>query len=68
MNGQINLKFLASIDSNTRYIIIDEISKNYKITSKQVLEEITHDESENLLDYLTGSTRIAVSLLMKRRK
>jgi len=68
MNGQINLKFLASIDSNTRYIIIDEISKNYKITSKEALEEITHDESENLLDYLTGSTRIAVSLLMKRRK
>ena len=58
--------FLGSIDSETRNAIISNIANHYGISESQALAEVTDDEAASLLDYLTGITRTATSLLMKR--
>ena len=66
-NGQINKMFLDSTDYNTHKDVLAAIAKHYGITADAALSEVTDPEAEHLLDYLTGETRTAVSLLMKRR-
>jgi len=58
--------FLASTDAETRKEILLNIANRYRITSKQALAEVTDDDADHLLDYITGSVRTATSLLMKR--
>lgn len=67
-NGQINKMFLEVTDKQTRESVLDAIAKHYGITWKEVIEEITHEESEHLLDYLTGEVRAATHVLMRRHK
>jgi len=64
--SQINATFLKSLDTATRSQIIDAIASHYGITVAEVMEEVTGSEAESILDYLTGQTRAAASLLMKR--
>jgi hypothetical protein len=65
-NAQTTQCFFASIDVKTKNTILQNIATTYAITQAEVLEEITHDAAEHLLDYLTGSIRTATSLTMKR--
>ena len=65
-NAQINAKFLAVTDAATKAAILANIAKHYGITSAEAYAEVTDDEAEHLLDYVTGKERIAASLLMKR--
>lgn len=73
-NAQQNKAFLDATDSRTRHAVLDAIASRYGITTNEALEELTVEEidgvegdgPEHLLDYLTGPTRTAVSLLMKR--
>lgn len=67
-NNEINTKFLATTDAKTKNEILSAIANHYGISSVEALEEVTDEESEHLLDYLTGSIRTATSLLMKRHK
>jgi hypothetical protein len=62
----INSLFLSAIDSETKNAILENVANHYGISKFEALEEITDEESEHLLDYLTGSIRTATSLLMKR--
>ena len=62
----INKTFLAVVDAKTRDEILTEVANHYSITKDEALEEITHEEAEHLLDYLTGSVRTAVSVLLRR--
>ena len=64
--SQINATFLKSLDTATRSQILDAIASHYGITIAEVMEEVTGSEAESILDYLTGQTRAAASLLMKR--
>lgn len=65
MNSLITKKFLALIDAKTKAMILDNIANHYGATKEQVLEEITGDEAESLLDYTTGKVRFATSVLMQ---
>ena len=65
-NAQINAKFLAATDAATKAAVLANIAKNYGITSAEAYAEVTDDEAEHLLDYVTGPERAATSLLMKR--
>ena len=65
-NSAQNPAFLAKLDSKTRAEILNAIATHYGITNEEAMEEVTHEEAESLLDYLTGSVRTATSLLMKR--
>jgi predicted DsbA family dithiol-disulfide isomerase len=66
MNAAITKAFFAATDAKTQSEILASIAKHYGISKSEALEEVTDDEAESLLDYLTGSIRTATSLLMKR--
>jgi len=65
-NNTATLAFFSATDAKTKTEILASIAKHYGISQSEALEEITHEESESLLDYLTGSIRTATSLLMQR--
>lgn len=65
-NGQINKLFLESTDSETKNEVLSAIAKHYGISTSDVMDEVTDDEAEHLCDYLTGSIRSAVYVLMQR--
>lgn len=65
-NGEATGLFLASVDPRTREQILESIASDYGITVESAFEEITSNGAENLLDYLSGSIRLATSLLIKQ--
>jgi hypothetical protein len=65
-NAQINASFLAKTDAKVKTEILANIAAHYGITVQEAYEEVTSDEAEHLLDYVTGPARTAASLLMKR--
>lgn len=66
-HGTNTKRFLDSLDSRTRAEILDNVANHYGITREAAYEEVTDDEAESLLDYVTGPQRAATSLLMKRK-
>lgn len=66
-NETINKNFLAATDAKTRDAVLSAIAAHYGITTAAAFEEVTTEGAEHLLDYLTGSVRSAVSVLMQRR-
>lgn len=64
--SQKNAAFLAATDAATRRDVLNSIAQHYGITTEDAYEEVTDPEAEHLLDYLTGSVRSAVSVLMRR--
>jgi hypothetical protein len=64
--NNINARFLAVIDTKTRAEILANIARHYVITSDEAEAEITGQDAEHILDYLTGTPRLAVRVLMKR--
>ena len=64
-SGQKNQIFLESIDSKIRLQILDSIAKHYGITRQSAFLEVTDEEAENLLEYLTYEIRTATSLMLK---
>ena len=65
-NMNATIAFFSVTDSKTKNEILSAIAKHYGISQSEALEEVTGEEAESLLDYLTGSIRTATSLLMKR--
>jgi len=65
-NSEKTKAFFAATDKSTKGSVLDDIAKNYGITKEEAYEEVTCDEAESLLDYVTGQTRQAVSLLFHR--
>lgn len=65
-NAQITARFFAVTDAATKAEVLANIAKHNGIGEQEALAEVTGDEAEHLLDYLTGSARAAVSALMKR--
>ena len=65
-NGFITSVFLESIDKKTKNEILENIALNYGISVDAAYLEVTDNESEALLDYVTGPERVATSLMMKR--
>lgn len=67
-HAQTTARFFAATDAKTKAEILDNISEHYGITQAEALAEVTDDEAEHLLDYLTGSAREAVSVLMQKHR
>jgi hypothetical protein len=64
--GNLTHNFLSLIDMRTRQAILKNIADHYGISMEQAYREITDEDAEHLLDYVTGPTRYAVQALMKR--
>lgn len=58
--------FLNAIDAKTKAAILENIAKHYGITSQEAYEEVTDEEAENLLEYVTCPERAATSILMQK--
>jgi hypothetical protein len=65
-HSTLTIAFLNSTDLVTKTLILSNIANHYGITIEEAYEEVTDEEAESLLDYLTGNTRSAVSVLVKR--
>ena len=68
MNSKKNETFLKLVDSETKNQILKSISTHYGCSKEEALEEVTSDEAEHLLDYLTGNIRTATYVLMQKYK
>lgn len=67
MNNQAtNAAFLAATDEATRNEVLAAVAIRYGITRHEALSEVTREGAEHLLDYLTGTVRTAISVLMRR--
>jgi hypothetical protein len=64
--GTFNARFLDRTDSETRALILGNIAAHYGISNDAALEEVSHDDAEHLLDYVTGPERVAASLIWRR--
>ena len=64
--SQTTAKFLAAIDAATKSAILSNIASNYGISQSAAYDEVTDDEAEHLLEYVTGPQRAATSALMQR--
>ena len=58
--------FFAATDTQMKNMVLAAIANRYGITTDQAFKEVTDEDAEGLLDYLTGSVRIATALIMKR--
>lgn len=65
-NSSINRQFLNSLDSESRLEVLSNISSHYGLSVEEAFEEVTGEDAEHLLDYLTGSLREDAQSLMSR--
>jgi hypothetical protein len=65
-NAQINRTFLSAVNSQSMASILNNIAQHYGITQQEALAEVTSDEAEHLLDYVTGPERQATLVLMRQ--
>lgn len=67
-NSNFTIAFLNSIDLKTKNEILSNIANHYGVTNQQAYEEVIDEDAENLIDYITGSIRSSVSVLVKQFK
>jgi hypothetical protein len=65
-NSTLTIAFLNSTDLQTKYLILTNIANHYGITTDEAFEEVTDEEAESLMDYITGNTRSAIYVIFKR--
>lgn len=58
--------FLNKINAKTKTLILENIANHYGISINEAYDEVTDEEAEHLLDYVTGSERAATSVLMQK--
>ena len=47
-------------------IVLSNIANHYGITNEDAKNEILDEEAESIMDYITGSTRSAISVIYQR--
>jgi hypothetical protein len=57
--------FFNAIDPKMKSEILTNIANHYGCSVNQAYDEVTDDDAECLLDYVTGSTRTATSLIYR---
>lgn len=67
-NAKKNITFLNTIDNEAKTAILENIAKHYQISTDDAYKEVTDDEAEHLLEYITGAERTATHVLMQKHK
>lgn len=65
--GAKNKAYLDSLTATQKATILYNVASNYMINTGMALEEITGEEAESLLDYLSGDLRTEVYGHMLRK-
>lgn len=66
-NAKTTIIFLSKTSKAARDMILNNIANHYGISRDEAFDEVTRDDAEYLLDYVTGPERAAVQVLMQRR-
>lgn len=66
MNATITRKFFSLTNAETQQAVLENIAKHYGISMNEALAEVTDDEAESLLDYVTGPLRVKVLAIYLR--
>ena len=67
-NSKITIAFLNWLDIKTKNEILLNIANHYGISTQEAFEEVTDEEAESIMDYITGSIRPSVSLFFNKFK
>jgi len=62
-NAAINQAFLSSVSKEMKSAIVSNIAKHYGINIYEAELELYDDEAENIMDYVTGPERAAISVI-----
>ncbi len=66
-NQEKNKKFLTLIDCETKEAILTNIANHYGILNEEAEAEVTDEEAEHILDYITGEDfRLKIYYLTKK--
>jgi len=65
-NSQKNIRFLTAVGKDTKKSILTIIATHYGISTEEAYDEVAHEEAEHLLDYVTGSKRNIIHLMMQQ--
>lgn len=66
MNANVTKRFFSVTDAAVRADVLKNIAAHYGISTDEALAEVTDDEAESLLDYVTGPMRAGVLALYRR--
>ena len=61
-NSEINKAFLNSRTSEMKLIILSNIANHYGVSNNEAKKEIFDNDAENIMDYITGKSRVLISL------
>ena len=64
--AKLNQLFLNSITPEMNLIVLSNIANHYGISNEDAKNEILDEEAESIMDYITGSTRSAISVIYQR--
>ena len=67
-NSTFTIAFLNSTDLRIKNEILSNIANHYGITKEEAYEEVIDEEAESLMDYITGTIRPAISVLVQKFK
>ncbi|GAB4486735.1 MAG: hypothetical protein OHK0019_00910 [Saprospiraceae bacterium] len=65
-NSEINRAFLNGTTAEMKAIILQNIANHYGVSTKEIYEELTDEEAENIMDYITGKERAAIHVIYKK--
>ena len=65
-HAETSIKFLNATTRKTVNMILDNIACHYCCTRAEAFTEVTHEEAESLLDYVTGPERAATQVIMQK--
>jgi hypothetical protein len=67
-NSTTTIAFLNSLDLKVKNEILTNIANHYGITNEEAFEEVTDEDAESIMDYVTGNIRATVSLFFNKFK
>lgn len=65
-NSKKTIAFLKSLDEKTKDAVLTNIADHYGCSKEKAYAEITDEDAECIMDYVTGSMRSCVNLYYKR--
>jgi hypothetical protein len=67
-NSTTTIAFLNSLDLKVKNEILTNIANHYGITNEEAFEEVTDEDAESIMDYVTGNIRATVNLFFNKFK
>lgn len=65
-NNERNKLFLETIDAAAKTEIVESIAGHYGTDAESIIQELTDEEAEHILDYMVEPQRSAASVLMQK--